>query len=367
MRDRIATITAQGSGMRSRRRGVVIPPSSSRRAIWRFTPTRDGTEGMQWVRRWLRIGLLGFALGMNAAAAQSLGAGAYTADALGQIQQKAAALEGPAYLADRLAALGLVCDTLPAFADWALASRVRYAWGFLVARAERVESDDPVLAQDLRREAIWRLRSARNAGLRRIPAGHPALASGPPSAGGSSTATPKAQTVYSSGSSTATPQAQTVHSSGSSTATPKAQTVYWTAAAWGALISLDREDLDLLADWPRAEAMAAWLAREHPNLGEGAVRVLAAGFELARPGGNPQRAREWLEAALEQFGRNQASLHLALADWVDLPEARERGTGDALRRRLEKTLSVAETVPSMENSVAAARAAWLLSRIEDLY
>jgi len=322
---------------------------------------------MQWVRRWLRIGLLGFALGMNAAAAQSLGAGAYTADALGQIQQKAAALEGPAYLADRLAALGLVCDTLPAFADWALASRVRYAWGFLVARAERVESDDPVLAQDLRREAIWRLRSVRNAGLRRIPAGHPALASGPPSAGGSSTATPKAQTVYSSGSSTATPQAQTVHSSGSSTATPKAQTVYWTAAAWGALISLDREDLDLLADWPRAEAMAAWLAREHPNLGEGAVRVLAAGFELARPGGNPQRAREWLEAALEQFGRNQASLHLALADWVDLPEARERGTGDALRRRLEKTLSVAETVPSMENSVAAARAAWLLSRIEDLY
>lgn len=352
MRDRIATITAQGSGMRSRRRGVVIPPSSSRRAIWRFTPARDGTEGMQWVRRWLRIGLLGFALGMNAAAAQSLGAGAYTADALGQIQQKAAALEGPAYLADRLAALGLVCDTLPAFADWALASRVRYAWGFLVARAERVESDDPVLAQDLRREAIWRLRSARNAGLRRIPAGHPALASGPPSAGGSPTAKP---------------QAQTVHSIGSSTATPNAQTVYWTAAAWGALISLDREDLDLLADWPRAEAMAAWLAREHPNLGEGAVRVLAAGFELARPGGNPRRAREWLEAALEQFGRNQASLHLALADWVDLPEARERGTGDALRRRLEKALSVAETVPSMENSVAAARAAWLLSRIEDLY
>lgn len=352
MRDRIATITAQGSGMRSRRRGVVIPPSSSRRAIWRFTPARDGTEGMQWVRRWLRIGLLGFALGMNAAAAQSLGAGAYTADALGQIQQKAAALEGPAYLADRLAALGLVCDTLPAFADWALASRVRYAWGFLVARAERVESDDPVLAQDLRREAIWRLRSARNAGLRRIPAGHPALASGPPSAGGSPTAKP---------------QAQTVHSIGSSTATPNAQTVYWTAAAWGALISLDREDLDLLADWPRAEAMAAWLAREHPNLGEGAVRVLAAGFELARPGGNPRRAREWLEAALEQFGRNQASLHLALADWVDLPEARERGTGDALRRRLEKALSVAETVPSMENIVAAARAAWLLSRIEDLY
>lgn len=352
MRDRIATINAQGSGMRSRPRGVVIPPSSSRRAIWRFTPARDGTEGMQWVRRWLRIGLLGFALGMNAAAAQSLGAGAYTAEALGQIQQKAAALEGPAYLADRLAALGLVCDTLPAFADWALASRVRYAWGFLVARAERVESDDPVLARDLRREAIWRLRSVRNAGLRRIPAGHPALASGPQPAGGSRTATP---------------QAQTVHSSGSSTATPKAQTVYWTAAAWGALISLDREDLDLLADWPRAEAMAAWLAREHPNLGEGAVRVLAAGFELARPGGNPQRAREWLEAALEQFGRNQASLHLALADWVDLPEARERGTGDALRRRLEKTLSVAETVPSMENSVAAARAAWLLSRIEDLY
>jgi hypothetical protein len=30
-------------------------------------------------------------------------------------------------------------------------------------------------------------------------------------------------------------------------------------------------------------------------------------------------------------------------------------------------LSVAETAPTVENRVAAARAAWLLSRIEDLY
>jgi len=292
---------------------------------------------MQQVRRWLQVGLLGFALGINAAAAQSGSAGAYTAEALEQVQQRAAALEGLAHLADRLAALGLACDLAPAFADWALASRVRYAWGFLVARAERVESDNPVLAQDLRREAVWRLRSARDAGLRRIPAGHPALALTAPSG------------------------------SASHKVAPQVQTVYWTAAAWGALISLDREDLDLLADWPRAEAMANWLVREHPNLGEGAVRILAAGFELARPGGSPQRAREWLEAALAQFGRTQASLHLALADWVDLPEARERGAADALRQRLERVLSVAETAPTMENSVAAARAAWLLSRIEDLY
>jgi hypothetical protein len=297
----------------------------------------DGIEGMHQVRRWLQIGWLGFALGINAAAAQSVGAFAYTAEALEQIQQKAAALEWLAHFTDRFAALGLACNLVPAFADWALASRVRYAWGFLVARAERVESENPVLAQDLRREASWRLRSARDAGLKRIPAGHPALASEAGSA------------------------------SGTRKVTPQVQTVYWTAAAWGALISLDREDLELLADWPRAEAMANWLVREHPDLGEGAVRVLAAGFELARPGGNPQRAREWLEGALAQFGLTQASLHLALADWVDLPEARERGAADALRQRLERVLSVAETAPTVENRVAAARAAWLLSRIEDLY
>ena len=254
-----------------------------------------------------------------------------------QLQEQAAALEGPAQLADRVAALFLSCGMFPGLADWALASRVRFAYGFLVARAERIEADQPAQAQELRRQAIWRLRAARDAGLRRLPADHPALlATAPPG-------------------SAQRPSAAFAH------------TVYWTAAAWGALLTLDREDLDLLADWPRAQAMANWLLREDPDQGEGAVRVLAAGFELARPDGDPQRARQWLAQALDRFGDRQASLHLAWADWMDLPEARARGEAQALRQRLETALKVARQAPSMENTVAGARAAWLLSRLDELF
>lgn len=345
---------------------------------------------MSWIIRLLEAVLLGgalVALGAIAAEAQprssinpaAMTAGARAADApptvadavvetttvdvLSRLQQQAASLEFPAYLADRLAGILLWCEPRstigPGISDWAIASRVRYAYGFLAARAEQSASDQPERALELRRQAIWRLRIARDEGLKRIPAAHPALA-----LAGSAVA---ASGVRAAGSAVADSGVRAAGSAAPGSQPKHAQTVYWTAAAWGALISLDREDLDLLADWPRAQAMANWLLREDPDRGEGAVRILAAGFELARPGGDTRRAREWLEEARGRFGDRQASVHLALADWVDLPEAREQGSGEALRRRLEEVLRVADRVPSMENTVAAARAAWLLSRIEDLF
>ena len=208
--------------------------------------------------------------------------------------------------------------------SWAIAGLVRHAYGVQAFEADLIEEDDPEAARQLRAEAVSALRLAREAGWQRL-------------------------------------ETMALHQE------PKADEdvglVFWTAAAWGALLGLDRNDLDLLADWPKAKALAMWVLRHQPDYGDGAALVLGASFELASPGGDKALARQWLQSVLERHGSKQAMLHVMVAEQLDL----EAGNRDAFVSRLQLALQVADAHPGFENRLAATKAGWLLSRIDSLF
>ncbi|NDA74001.1 MAG: hypothetical protein EBX69_11370 [Betaproteobacteria bacterium] len=208
--------------------------------------------------------------------------------------------------------------------SWAIAGLVRHAYGVQAFEADLIEEDDPEAARQLRAEAVSALRLAREAGWQRL-------------------------------------ETMALHQA------PKADEdvglVFWTAAAWGALLGLDRNDLDLLADWPKAKALAMWVLRHQPDYGDGAALVLGASFELTSPGGDKALARQWLQSVLERHGSKQAMLHVMVAEQLDL----EAGNRDAFVSRLQLALQVADAHPGFENRLAATKAGWLLSRIDSLF
>ncbi|NBU01522.1 MAG: hypothetical protein EBT41_05895 [Betaproteobacteria bacterium] len=185
--------------------------------------------------------------------------------------------------------------------SWAIAGLVRHAYGVQAFEADLIEEDDPEAARQLRAEAVSALRLAREAGWQRL------------------------ETM--------------------------------------ALHQADRNDLDLLADWPKAKALAMWVLRHQPDYGDGAALVLGASFELASPGGDKALARQWLQSVLERHGSKQAMLHVMVAEQLDL----EAGNRDAFVSRLQLALQVADAHPGFENRLAATKAGWLLSRIDSLF
>ncbi|MEY3105579.1 MAG: hypothetical protein RJA72_1611 [Pseudomonadota bacterium] len=227
-------------------------------------------------------------------------------------------------VASKLGELVLRTDPHPGLRAWAVASLVKDAYGVRAFEAEQLELLDPEAAKSKRAEAIRSLRLAKEAGWAHLKG---------------------------------------IALDTTASASDELALAYWTAAAWGALIALDRDDFDALADWPKAKALADWVRRQQADFGEGAALMLAASFEFSSPGGDKAQAKRWFADVLHRYGARQAMLHVLLAEQLDL----DAGDRQAFEARLRLALSVAHAHPSFENRVAASKARWLLSRIDELF
>jgi hypothetical protein len=227
-------------------------------------------------------------------------------------------------VAGKLGELVLWSDPRPRLRAWAISSLVKDAYGIRAFEAEQLELTDPDAAKSKRAEAIRLLKIAKEAGWDHLKS----IALNPRAA-----------------------------------ASDELALAYWTSAAWGALIALDRDDLDALADWPKAKALADWVRQQQADFGEGAAMMLAASFEWSSPGGDKAQAKLWFTAVLHQYGAKQAMPHVFLAEQLDL----DAGDRQAFEDRLRLAIKVAEAYPSFENRVAASKALWLLDRIDSLF
>jgi hypothetical protein len=138
---------------------------------------------------------------------------------------------------------------------------------------------------------------------------------------------------------------------------------YWAAASWGGLISLSKDNPDVVADLPLAIRLAHLAWNKNPDFGSGALASLMGTFEAARPGGSRLAATDFFDKAIAISAGKSAGAYVAKAESVALV-AGDRAAFEAL---LHQAIEAGKVERSLPNAVMGERAVWLLDTSDDLF
>jgi predicted anti-sigma-YlaC factor YlaD len=146
--------------------------------------------------------------------------------------------------------------------------------------------------------------------------------------------------------------------------------LYWTAASWGAAISLSKDKPETVADLPLVEALADRALVLNEKFNNGAIHGFLIAFETARPGLTKAeglaRARKHFDRVVELTGGQSASPFVSLAEQVSVATQDRQ----EFQRLLERALAVnvdARPEWRLENVIMQRRARWLLGKVDDLF
>ena len=143
--------------------------------------------------------------------------------------------------------------------------------------------------------------------------------------------------------------------------------LYWTAASWGAAISLSKDNPDLVDDLSLVEALIDRAVELDEKFDRGALHTFLITFEMVRPGGSGDRAARakfHFERALALGGQNQAGPFVAYAEAVSVGKQDKAEFVAMLNRALAINLEVAPQT-ELVNLVMQRRARWLLSQTDE--
>jgi predicted anti-sigma-YlaC factor YlaD len=220
----------------------------------------------------------------------------------------------------------------------------QYAFAFVQAEADYVEEKDLARATALRARARKLYARALGYGLRGLEARHPGFEAGL--------------------------RADALREKTLAAATnADVPLLYWTGAAWGAAISLSKENAELTADQGLAEALERRALALDEAFGQGTIHDFFIAFEGGRPaaaGGSAERARKHLERAIALSGGRRAAPYVSFAESVSVGAQDRAGFEEMLRKALAVD---PETAPELRlaNTVSQRRAAWLLARADELF
>ena len=144
---------------------------------------------------------------------------------------------------------------------------------------------------------------------------------------------------------------------------------YWAAASWGAAIASGKDRPELLADLPAVRALLERALALDESWSDGAVHEAFISLEAATPaafGGSPERAREHFTRAVELTDGHAAGPYVTLAESVAVP-AQDRAEFEALLGKAQAVDVDAVPARRLANVLAQRRAAWLLSRADELF
>lgn len=145
--------------------------------------------------------------------------------------------------------------------------------------------------------------------------------------------------------------------------------LYWTAAAWGAAISLSKDNPDIVADQPLAEALIDRALALEESFDHGAIHGFLISYEPSRPGGEAgaaERARKHFERAVELSGGAEASPMVAFAESVCVSKQDKKEFEALLKRALAVDVN-SHPEWRLSNLVMQRRARWLLGRVDQLF
>lgn len=218
----------------------------------------------------------------------------------------------------------------------------QYSYAFVHEEADETADRDLTAATVLRERAKRLYRRARDYGVRGLAVNHPGLSE-------SLRANPKSAVA--------------------DLAAADVPLMYWTAASWASLISLSKDDPNVIADQPVVEALIDRAVELDEDFGHGALHSFLISYELARQGapGDPvTRSRQHFDRAMALSRGQQAAPLVALAEGVSVKKQDAREFKDLLNRALAVKVD-AEPEWRLVNLVMQRRARWLLGRIEELF
>ncbi len=218
-----------------------------------------------------------------------------------------------------------------------------YAYAFVQSEADYAEARDLAAATAMRSRAGRLYRRALKYGMRGLEVDHPGFREALRTNPGEAVAAVRSKT--------------------------EVPLLYWTAMAWGAAISLAKENPELAAGLPSTEALVRRAIALDEGFGDGALYDFLIAYDGGRPasaGGSPERARSDLSRALAFAGGKRAAPLVTFAETVSV-SAQDRAE---FTRLLNQALAVdTERAPDdrLANIVAQKRARWLLARTDELF
>jgi len=145
--------------------------------------------------------------------------------------------------------------------------------------------------------------------------------------------------------------------------------MYWTAAAWASAITLGKDTPELVADQSIVEALVDRAFELDEAFEDGALHSFLITYEASRQGASGDaaaRSRRHLERAIELSKSQLASPFVSFAETVSVQKQNVAEFRNLLARALAINVD-ARPEWRLENLVMQRRARWLLSRTEDLF
>jgi len=145
--------------------------------------------------------------------------------------------------------------------------------------------------------------------------------------------------------------------------------LYWTAASWGAAISLSKDDPDMVADLPLVEVLIDRALALDESWGDGSIHGFLITYEMARQGarGDPvERSRAHFDRVVALTGGQLVSPYVSFVEAVCIPR-QDRREFDAMLQRALAVDPNARPQWRLENLILQRRARWLLSRADQLF
>ncbi len=142
--------------------------------------------------------------------------------------------------------------------------------------------------------------------------------------------------------------------------------LYWAGVSWAGALSVGQKDLLLLSELPVSGALVQRVLELDERYALGAAHEFFVSYEGSRPGGSASRAREHFRRAVELSSEQRASVYLALAEAVSVPEQNLGEFKDLLAAALTIGPDKAPNL-RLANTIARRRARWLETQIPDLF
>jgi len=142
--------------------------------------------------------------------------------------------------------------------------------------------------------------------------------------------------------------------------------LYWAGASWAGALGAQPGNLDLLVDLPMAASLVERVLDLNESFDGGVAHEFMISYEAARPGGDLERAEQHYRQALAFSQGQRASVHLALAESVAV-RAQDLARFLELLDRVDAVNPDTEPSLRLANTLAIRRAAWLRTRVADLF